>query len=102
MADPQIQPVDEKLPTGRLDALGMQHVRLMCAGAMAVPPILGRALKLRAEQVAMVDGAKAAAQAAAAPGAAVDAADAARLAPVAGVGHLAHCQGSRGELIAPK
>ena len=30
-------PVDERLPTGRLAALGLQHVLVMYAGAIAVP-----------------------------------------------------------------
>jgi uric acid transporter len=38
--------VDEKLPAGRLAALGLQHVLVMYAGAVAVPLIVGRALKL--------------------------------------------------------
>lgn len=47
-------PVDERLPTGRLAALGLQHVLVMYAGAVAVPLIVGRALKLSPEQVAML------------------------------------------------
>ncbi len=47
-------PVDEKLPTGKLAALGLQHVLVMYAGAVAVPLIVGRALKLSPEQVAML------------------------------------------------
>ncbi len=50
----QIHPVDEVLPTGRLAALGLQHVLVMYAGAVAVPLIVGRALKLPPEQVAML------------------------------------------------
>lgn len=34
-------PVDEKLPLGKLTALGMQHVLVMYAGAIAVPLIVG-------------------------------------------------------------
>ncbi len=49
-----VHPVDEKLPTGRLAALGLQHVLVMYAGAIAVPLIVGRALKLSPEQVAML------------------------------------------------
>ena len=37
-------PVDEVLPLGRLTALGLQHVLVMYAGAVAVPLIVGRAL----------------------------------------------------------
>src|SRR5574343_1184213 len=47
-------PVDERLPTGKLTALGLQHVLVMYAGAVAVPLIVGRALKLSPEQVAML------------------------------------------------
>jgi len=49
-----VHPVDEKLPTGKLAALGLQHVLVMYAGAVAVPLIVGRALKLSPEQVAML------------------------------------------------
>jgi uric acid transporter len=49
-----VHPVDEKLPAGRLAALGLQHVLVMYAGAVAVPLIVGRALKLSPEQVAML------------------------------------------------
>ena len=41
-----VHPVDEKLPLPRLGALGLQHVLVMYAGAVAVPRIIGRALKL--------------------------------------------------------
>ncbi len=47
-------PVDEHLPPGKLAALGLQHVLVMYAGAVAVPLIVGRALKLSPEQVAML------------------------------------------------
>lgn len=49
-----VHPVDEVLPTGKLTALGLQHVLVMYAGAVAVPLIVGRALKLSPEQVAML------------------------------------------------
>ena len=49
-----VHPVDEKLPAPRLAALGLQHVLVMYAGAVAVPLIIGRALKLSPEQVAML------------------------------------------------
>ena len=32
-----VHPVDERLPTGKLTALGLQHVLVMYAGAVAVP-----------------------------------------------------------------
>ena len=49
-----VHPVDEKFPAGRLTALGLQHVLVMYAGAIAVPLIVGRALKLTPEQVALL------------------------------------------------
>ena len=48
---PQVHPVDEKLPLGRLTALGLQHVLVMYAGAVAVPLIVGRALNLTPDQI---------------------------------------------------
>ena len=54
MTTTTVHPVDEILPTGRLAALGLQHVLVMYAGAIAVPLIVGRALKLSPEQVAML------------------------------------------------
>ena len=49
-----VHPVDEKLPVAKLTALGLQHVMVMYAGAVAVPLIVGRALKLTPEQVTML------------------------------------------------
>jgi NCS2 family nucleobase:cation symporter-2 len=49
-----VHPVDEKLPLPRLTALGVQHVLVMYAGAIAVPLIVGRALKLSPEHVALL------------------------------------------------
>jgi uric acid transporter len=49
-----VHPVDEVLPAGRLAALGIQHVLVMYAGAIAVPLIVGRALKLSPEEVAFL------------------------------------------------
>lgn len=54
MGDTTVHPVDEKLPAPRLAALGLQHVLVMYAGAIAVPLIVGRALKLTPEQVALL------------------------------------------------
>ncbi len=45
-------PVDELLPAPKLFALGLQHVLVMYAGAIAVPLIVGRALKLDPADVA--------------------------------------------------
>ena len=47
-------PVDEVIATPRLFALGIQHVLVMYAGAIAVPLIVGRALKLPPEDVAFL------------------------------------------------
>jgi uric acid transporter len=49
-----VSPVDERLPAPRLAALGLQHVLVMYAGAVAVPLIVGRALKLAPDQVAIL------------------------------------------------
>ena len=38
-----VHPVDEVLPAGKLTVLGLQHVLVMYAGAIAVPLIVGRA-----------------------------------------------------------
>ncbi|WP_315919775.1 nucleobase:cation symporter-2 family protein [Mesorhizobium sp. SP-1A] len=47
-------PVDEVLPAPRLFVLGLQHVLVMYAGAIAVPLIIGRTLGLRPEDVAFL------------------------------------------------
>lgn len=49
-----VHPVDERLPGPKLAALGLQHVLVMYAGAIAVPLIVGRALNLTPQQVAML------------------------------------------------
>jgi NCS2 family nucleobase:cation symporter-2 len=49
-----LHPVDEVLPTPKLFTLGLQHVLVMYAGAVAVPLIVGRALKLPPEDVAFL------------------------------------------------
>src|SRR5258708_22911585 len=46
--------VDEFLPVPKLLTLGLQHVLVMYAGAVAVPLILGRALKMSPEDVAFL------------------------------------------------
>jgi NCS2 family nucleobase:cation symporter-2 len=45
---------DENLSVPKLFALGIQHVLVMYAGAVAVPLIIGRALKLQPEEVAFL------------------------------------------------
>jgi NCS2 family nucleobase:cation symporter-2 len=54
LADRADHGVDEVLPAPRLAALGLQHVLVMYAGAVAVPLIVGRALRLTPEQVAVL------------------------------------------------
>ncbi|MBR0653908.1 nucleobase:cation symporter-2 family protein [Plastoroseomonas arctica] len=49
-----VHPVDEKLPLPRLIPLAVQHVLVMYAGAVAVPLIVGRALRLSPEDVAFL------------------------------------------------
>ena len=50
----RVHPVDEVLPAPRLFTLGLQHVLVMYAGAIAVPLIVGRALQLPPEEVAFL------------------------------------------------
>lgn len=47
-------PVDQRLPLAELIPLGLQHVLVMYAGAVAVPLIVARALKLPPEQIAVL------------------------------------------------
>ncbi|MBE7418719.1 MAG: purine permease [Ideonella sp.] len=49
-----VHPVDEVLPLPRLFVLGLQHVLVMYAGALAVPMIIGGALKLPKDQIAFL------------------------------------------------
>src|SRR3984957_11781378 len=51
---PSVHPVDEILPPPKLFALGLQHVLVMYANAVAVPLILGGALHLPKDQIAML------------------------------------------------
>ncbi len=50
----QVDAVDERLPAGRLFTLGLQHVLVMYAGAIAVPLIVGGALKFPKDQIALL------------------------------------------------
>jgi uric acid transporter len=54
MSDVAVRPVDEILPAPRLAALGLQHVLVMYAGAIAVPLIIAGALGLTPEQRAVL------------------------------------------------
>lgn len=49
-----VHAVDERLPAAKLVPLGLQHVLVMYAGSVAVPLIVGRALKLPPEQIAIL------------------------------------------------
>ena len=49
-----VHPVDEILPLPKLFALGLQHVLVMYANAVAVPLIIGGALHLPKDQIAML------------------------------------------------
>ena len=49
-----VHPVDEVLAAPRLIALEIQHVLVMYAGAVAVPLIIGAAIKALREQVAFL------------------------------------------------
>ena len=51
---PPVHPVDEMLPLPKLAALGLQHVLVMYANAVAVPLILGGALHLPKDQIALL------------------------------------------------
>ena len=54
MTNATFDPVDEVLPTPRLAALGLQHVLVMYAGAVAVPLIIGGALKMSRDDIALL------------------------------------------------
>ena len=49
-----VHPVDEILPVPKMLTLGLQHVLVMYAGAVAVPLIVGRALGLSPQDVAIL------------------------------------------------
>src|SRR5947207_10441024 len=53
-AHDRVHPVDEILPAGPMFAVGLQHVLVMYAGAIAVPLIVGGALKLPKDQIAFL------------------------------------------------
>ena len=50
----QVHPVDQVLPIPRLFALGLQHVLVMYANAVAVPLIIGAAMRLSKEEIAFL------------------------------------------------
>ncbi|MDI9336693.1 MAG: solute carrier family 23 protein, partial [Gammaproteobacteria bacterium] len=47
-------PVDQTLPLGKAFMLGLQHVLVMYAGAITVPLLIGRELKLEPAQIAFL------------------------------------------------
>ncbi len=51
---PDIHPVDEVLPAPRLFILGLQHLFIMYAGAVAVPLIVGPAVGLNGSDIALL------------------------------------------------
>ena len=53
-APPAIHPVDQVLPPGRLFILGLQHLFIMYAGAVAVPLIVGPAVGLDKSDIAIL------------------------------------------------
>lgn len=53
-AEGPVDPVDQILPPARLLLLGLQHVLVLYAGAVAVPLIIGHALGLEAPQIALL------------------------------------------------
>ncbi|MFH5776838.1 nucleobase:cation symporter-2 family protein [Paracoccus sp. NGMCC 1.201697] len=47
-------PIEEMMPVPKLFALGLQHVMVMYAGAVAVPLLIGHSLNLTKDQVALL------------------------------------------------
>ncbi len=54
MTTATVHPVDDVLPVPRLGMLGLQHVLVMYAGAVTTPLVIGAALKLPKEQIALL------------------------------------------------
>lgn len=52
--DSKCDAIEEMFPAPKLAALGLQHVLVMYAGAIAVPLIIGSALNLSKDQIAML------------------------------------------------
>ncbi|WP_170181896.1 nucleobase:cation symporter-2 family protein [Phreatobacter stygius] len=50
----RVHPVDEVLPLPKMFALGLQHVLVMYASAITIPLIIGSALKLPREDIALL------------------------------------------------
>ena len=54
MTKSAVHPVDQVLPAGRMALLGLQHMSIMYAGSVAVPLIVGSALKLDTATIALL------------------------------------------------
>ncbi|EMD24370.1 nucleobase:cation symporter-2 family protein [Amycolatopsis azurea] len=54
MSRPEIHPVDARPPLPKLTLLGLQHMAIMYAGSVAVPLVVGSALKLDAATIALL------------------------------------------------
>ncbi|MFD5089683.1 nucleobase:cation symporter-2 family protein [Amycolatopsis thailandensis] len=54
MSRPEIHPVDARPPLPKLTLLGLQHMTIMYAGSVAVPLVVGSALKLDAATIALL------------------------------------------------
>ena len=54
MTTVNVHPVDAVLPPGQMFLVGLQHVLVMYAGAIVVPLIVGGALKLPTDQLALL------------------------------------------------
>ncbi|MEO8003755.1 MAG: nucleobase:cation symporter-2 family protein [Betaproteobacteria bacterium] len=54
MTTENVHPVDAVLPPGQMFLVGLQHVLVMYAGAIVVPLIVGGALKMPTEQLALL------------------------------------------------
>jgi len=54
MTKSAVHPVDQVLPVGRMTLLGLQHMSIMYAGSVAVPLIVGSALKLDTATIALL------------------------------------------------
>ncbi|MFC9252992.1 nucleobase:cation symporter-2 family protein [Amycolatopsis thailandensis] len=54
MSRPEVHPVDARPPLPKLTLLGLQHMTIMYAGSVAVPLVVGSALKLDAATIALL------------------------------------------------
>ncbi|KFU80607.1 nucleobase:cation symporter-2, NCS2 family [Amycolatopsis lurida] len=54
MSRPEVHPVDARPPLPKLTLLGLQHMTIMYAGSVAVPLVVGSALKLDTATIALL------------------------------------------------